>query len=1066
MADKTQSTLVHQLKDIITLITNMTGKPVPPSIFDEFPPDIRSQIGQQAGPKQAAAEVANHARAVEWFEHLFGFDEDEALETGGMAAVQAKFVLGADGTLKSLVNNTSYGAGSFAARSLTDLRKDADERAKTGKLPLGQLSFEHAATTDVYDMHTDPRYKGATIMAASQFNALEFINNDIVPEDGVTNYVKDPTQGPACALAAPAAAVFRNYFVPMPSGALGQSKNDQLNLLSDLLLRVQNTTGNYTRAAKQPLVEVRNGYTKSDGERLKKLNKKIKQLTGEQNARDELLGALRVGLHSRVEVPWAQGDRFVLAAPAQRQKRSQVFCSAIACKYSAGSIDAWEPLARLVLDAAYEATLLAAVLEAADANKSGGGGIPVVLLTFLGGGVFGNKNEWIDQAIARAVVKMRERGVALRVVVSHFGKRIDTVRKKSLDNAIKKELSHVGQKQTNGNPSAHQPSHINPIANRHKAEALAINRLKLEKEGLPVGWDPKISLNKLVLTEHATTLIQQIAHRRPKARIVDYWGGSHDTRERLSNWLKLLGFEVEISSGNTQIGDSCGVVAARALTKLEAAGDRWMTDSTTDATARIWIQIANKTLFEEESSEFVDQRTRIIATEEMEGVIEQFRRQFSHHIQQPPWSTEHDIGVPLDVLYTRVLADLTAADPVTRYMISNTSLSTEEGLHWFCVVYSVDAVSPQGMAETPSTPPPRPGKQHPPPVDKSKRKEQKHFQHSVGFHAEDAAAQNQEVEDARIMSRPLSELSVPVLQGRVRALYGDDTNTNLSRHDLIKMIEQYEPAKNKPIGNDGHGAPHTGSNLPFTSMVLNPVSDCCPDGKELNAATGRCRQKCKEGKKRNPKGNCIPIECPEGKEMNPKTSRCRKKRIDGEERNQRGKGIQQLIAGLPQHTQQAIIDMMNGNPPSDKHVPFAQQAQPNPVATRAQMNRTYGNVPLAQQTQSQPVAAGAQAKRNFGDVLERNKLMARNVEPARPANVDKPLSELSFPVLQAKFRTLYGNGIATPTTRADLIQMIERKESAKNTHNPRGAGVAAGAPMKRTFANVPLSQQAQKPTGD
>ena len=227
------------------------------------------------------------------------------------------------------------------------------------------------------------------------------------------------------------------------------------------------------------------------------------------------------------------------------------------------------------------------------------------------------------------------------------------------------------------------------------------------------------------------------------------------------------------------------------------------------------------------------------------------------------------------------------------------------------------------------------------------------------------------------------------------------------------MIEQYEPAKNKPIGNDGHGAPHTGPNLQFTKMVLDPVGDGCPDGKELNVATGRCREKCKEGKKRNRKGNCIPIECPDGKEMNPKTSRCRKKRTDGEERNQQGKGIQQLIAGLPRRTQQAIIDLMNGNPPSDIHVP------------------------LAQQTQSQPAAENA------------------------PANVDKPLSELSFPVLQAKFRTLYGNGIATPKTKADLIQMIERKESAKNKPKSKGAGVAAGAHMRRTFANVPLAQQTQ-----
>jgi hypothetical protein len=34
------------------------------------------------------------------------------------------------------------------------------------------------------------------------------------PEDGVTVYAADPTQGPACALACAAGSVYRNYFCP------------------------------------------------------------------------------------------------------------------------------------------------------------------------------------------------------------------------------------------------------------------------------------------------------------------------------------------------------------------------------------------------------------------------------------------------------------------------------------------------------------------------------------------------------------------------------------------------------------------------------------------------------------------------------------------------------------------------------------------------------------------------------------------------------------------------------------------------------------------------------------
>ena len=179
-------------------------------------------------------------------------------------------------------------------------------------------------------------------MAASQFNALEFPDQDVTPEAGVTDYTYDRTQGPACALAAPAATVFRNYFLPMPSGAVGQRTGEQLNLLSDLLLRVQGCTGDASGKVKLPLVRVRNGYTTSDNSRLRELNARIAKLADGPLARDELIGALRVGLHSRVEVPWAPGGRFVLAAPVERRLLSQVFCSALACGYSDGLLSAWQ----------------------------------------------------------------------------------------------------------------------------------------------------------------------------------------------------------------------------------------------------------------------------------------------------------------------------------------------------------------------------------------------------------------------------------------------------------------------------------------------------------------------------------------------------------------------------------------------------------------------------------------------------------------------------------------------------------------------------------------------------
>ena len=109
-------------------------------------------------------------------------------------------------------------------------------------------------------------------------------------------------------------------------------------------------------------------------------------------------------------------------------RRTQSYCSALACGYSAGDIEAWAPLATLVLDASYEATLLAAAIEAAVGRGSG-----QVVLCGLGGGVFGNRSEWIEGAIVRAIGACATAG--LRVSFAHHG-RVDEDFAARVDSAI------------------------------------------------------------------------------------------------------------------------------------------------------------------------------------------------------------------------------------------------------------------------------------------------------------------------------------------------------------------------------------------------------------------------------------------------------------------------------------------------------------------------------------------------------------------------------------------------------------------------------------------------------
>ena len=94
----------------------------------------------------------------------------------------------------------------------------------------------------------------------------------------------------------------------------------------------------------------------------------------------------------------------------QRPVVSQAFCSALPVAYSRVPSAHWKAFASLVLEAAYEATMLAAVL-----NKQHGGS-DVVLLTLLGGGAFGNEDDWIHEAIRRALKLMSGFELDVRLV--------------------------------------------------------------------------------------------------------------------------------------------------------------------------------------------------------------------------------------------------------------------------------------------------------------------------------------------------------------------------------------------------------------------------------------------------------------------------------------------------------------------------------------------------------------------------------------------------------------------------------------------------------------------------
>ncbi|WP_157788341.1 hypothetical protein [Bradyrhizobium japonicum] len=89
---------------------------------------------------------------------------------------------------------------------------------------------------------------------------------------------------------------------------------------------------------------------------------------------------------------------------------SQAFCSALPVAYGRVPQSHWAAFAQLVLDAAYEATMLEAVINARRGVSN------IVLLTLLGGGAFRNAPEWIHSAIKRAMKKVQGFDLDVRLV--------------------------------------------------------------------------------------------------------------------------------------------------------------------------------------------------------------------------------------------------------------------------------------------------------------------------------------------------------------------------------------------------------------------------------------------------------------------------------------------------------------------------------------------------------------------------------------------------------------------------------------------------------------------------
>jgi len=314
-----------------------------------------------------------------WFEALTGFREESPEQVRKNMSVDGEL-------LKSHVNGKEYIFGLLETPSLAGLR---DQVARS-KSHSGQLSVREAIV-DVQQLHIEKSNAGSLFQVASQFNLLEMVSPNVTPEQGIEGYEYDRTQGPACAIAAGAGTIYRNYFANV-NGKLGQTWNNQIDCLADIGESLGNSDNH--------LWEMKNGYALASEKGLIEITNKIKSAT--ESEIDDLRKLLRIGIQWNTEVTLNDSKHTV----------TQAYCSALPVAYSRQPSELWAGFARIVLESSYEATICSGILNFLKTGNN------KVYLTLIGGGAFGNKRPWIINAINRSLNLYKHVGLDV-IIVSH-----------------------------------------------------------------------------------------------------------------------------------------------------------------------------------------------------------------------------------------------------------------------------------------------------------------------------------------------------------------------------------------------------------------------------------------------------------------------------------------------------------------------------------------------------------------------------------------------------------------------------------------------------------------------
>ena len=193
-----------------------------------------------------------------WFKKITGFSEESPYQVRENISLNGN-------VLTSSVNGADLTCGTLEIISLANLRK----LVSTDGFAFGKISVSEVIA-NIQKLHVNEFNSYALFQVASQFNLLEMATPNLTPEHGVDIYENDYTQGPACAIAAGAGTIYRNYFANV-NGQIGQTTENQIDCLMDIGVALGNTNNR--------LWEMKNGYALFSHKGLIEIQHRLKSST-------------------------------------------------------------------------------------------------------------------------------------------------------------------------------------------------------------------------------------------------------------------------------------------------------------------------------------------------------------------------------------------------------------------------------------------------------------------------------------------------------------------------------------------------------------------------------------------------------------------------------------------------------------------------------------------------------------------------------------------------------------------------------------------------------------------